>query len=887
MNRLNRRTLFRIGAASAIGLSQLPNRLLGDRVHGNDPRRGVCPINRAPDLVRRALSSKITGFPAAEPVFGGSFLPGNNQIQLISANGFNSFNSQIQTMAASGYRLVAMTATRVGTTTWYYGSLNQGTGNFILFRTSDQNAFQQTFTANQSGYALIDVAITWEQDTLYYTGYWLAVASPVNQMLAWDLTNWGTLSSQGWRLVRAEPFPELNPSGVPANDTSYCALYVPGTDGYVLWFDGVEQFPIDTTTKWAGISLVGLGYNVVDGGVVGCWRGSVTPSEFVWNQDWNTLQATAQKMAANGLVLGAVAAYPSAPDWDGYFATYFAPLVTGYSYAVAQNGQILASAGGLARGSNETQNPNLAFTSNTRINIGSVSKIITAVALEVMIRQYPGITLDTPFWPLIASQVPNPDPSVKVVTLRNLVTMLSGMIDGTLTGDFWPCLNTILSQPLIGTPGVTYLYTNSNFAILQGVIDQVTGHDYVAWVTQNVLVPAGVNTSILNATPDPQATATLAYSGPGDQRPGQYFGPSPFVAPGGWISTTTELVKFMAALRNTSLLPSSTISDMLVEGMGAWVPFYGNWGTYYQKGGDNVNGLTPAQATGAQIVRFTQGYDVALVSNGGPDFDFTSVCVGPFDSRGLLTTDSPPAISTVVGAATYLPKASPGAYCSIMGSGFTDQAASDWSSSISGPELPTTVGGISVVVNGHNAYVEYVSATQVNFLLPANAAVGIANVDLITPIGVMSTTLEIDAVAPGLFCYTLRGVLYPSAVFATSSPDNVVYVAATGSLVGSTSRPAIAGDIIELYATGCGLTNPAAPDGVVLTKAYPAVNLAGFAVAVAGKTASVLYAGLVGPGLWQVNVQIPTGLTGGDQPLVLSVNGATSQPNVMLTVQGG
>jgi uncharacterized protein (TIGR03437 family) len=181
--------------------------------------------------------------------------------------------------------------------------------------------------------------------------------------------------------------------------------------------------------------------------------------------------------------------------------------------------------------------------------------------------------------------------------------------------------------------------------------------------------------------------------------------------------------------------------------------------------------------------------------------------------------------------------------------------------------------------------VEYISAIQVNFLLPASAAVAIANVDLITPTGVMSTTLEIDAVAPGLFCYTLHGVLYPASVFASGS--GVVYVAAAGALPGYTSRPAAAGDIIELYATGCGLTNPVAPDGVVLTKAYPAANLAAFEISIAGKNASVLYAGLVGPGLWQVNVQIPAGLIGGDQPLVLSVNGATSQPNVMLTLQGG
>jgi uncharacterized protein (TIGR03437 family) len=240
----------------------------------------------------------------------------------------------------------------------------------------------------------------------------------------------------------------------------------------------------------------------------------------------------------------------------------------------------------------------------------------------------------------------------------------------------------------------------------------------------------------------------------------------------------------------------------------------------------------------------------------------------------------------VAGAATYLPKAAPAAYCSIVGAGFTDQPATDWGSSITGAFLPTSVEGISVNVNGKPVYVEYVSATQVNFLLPSSAAVGIADVDLITPIGVMSSTLEIDAVAPGLFCYALKGVLYPSAVFATGT--GVVYVAAAGAVPGYNSRPAAAGDIVELYATGCGLTNPAAPDGVVFTQPYyPAADLAAFQVTIAGKAASVLFAGLVSPGLWQVNVQIPSGLIGGDQPLVLSVNNVASQPNVMITLLGG
>ena len=211
----------------------------------------------------------------------------------------------------------------------------------------------------------------------------------------------------------------------------------------------------------------------------------------------------------------------------------------------------------------------------------------------------------------------------------------------------------------------------------------------------------------------------------------------------------------------------------------------------------------------------------------------------------------------------------------------------DWGHSIVDNKLPQTIEGINVFVDGAPVYVEYINPNQVNFLLPMNTRVGNTNLELITPsgVGVASTSIEIDAVAPGLFTYPLNGLLYPAAVFAT--PDgSVIYVAPAGALgPGYNSRPAVAGDLVELYATGCGQTSPAAPDGVVLSKVYNAADPSAFKVTIGGKPAVILFAGLVGPGLFQINIQVPAGLTGGDQVLVLSVNNVASQPNVKIAIQ--
>jgi len=187
-----------------------------------------------------------------------------------------------------------------------------------------------------------------------------------------------------------------------------------------------------------------------------------------------------------------------------------------------------------------------------------------------------------------------------------------------------------------------------------------------------------------------------------------------------------------------------------------------------------------------------------------------------------------------------------------------------------------------VEVAGQSAYINYAGPTQINFLLPSTVPVGMQSVILTMPQGGLQSAVQINPVAPGLFGYTLNGTAYPAALIAGTP----IVVAAVGALSGSTSRPATAGDFVELYGTGMGPTNPAAPDGVVFGTSYPAANLAAFTVTIGGIAATVTFAGLVGPGLYQLDIQIPTGLAGGDQPLVLTVGGISAQPNLMLTISG-
>jgi CubicO group peptidase (beta-lactamase class C family) len=133
------------------------------------------------------------------------------------------------------------------------------------------------------------------------------------------------------------------------------------------------------------------------------------------------------------------------------------------------------------------------------------------------------------------------------VTFKNLLEMKSGLVeDGTLwTSDLWSFLSTYLQQGLAGTPGVTEVYSNTNFTLMQAIIslpvDEATkGGDgiapYVKYVSEHVLKPMRIDTAVFNPTPDPAGTATLSYA-LSDDGPGVYWDTINCVGCGGWVAT--------------------------------------------------------------------------------------------------------------------------------------------------------------------------------------------------------------------------------------------------------------------------------------------------------------------------------------------------------------
>src|SRR5579871_538226 len=183
--------------------------------------------------------------------------------------------------------------------------------------------------------------------------------------------------------------------------------------------------------------------------------------------------------------------------------------------------------------------------------------------------------------------------------------------------------------------------------------------------------------------------------------------------------------------------------------------------------------------------------------------------------------------------------------------------------------LPTTLGGVSVNVGGINAPLFYGSSGQINAQVPFETPPSSQQqVVVLTPqAAAVPQAITVVPARPGMF-------LAPS----TAAPNQGAIVTPAGALVNA-SAPAVAGDVVLIYATGLG-----AVDQPVTTGAPPPTNpvpnaLSVPKVAIGGQSAAVQFAGLAPGfvGLYQINVQIPAGIKAGNTvPLVLTQNGVAA-----------
>lgn len=254
---------------------------------------------------------------------------------------------------------------------------------------------------------------------------------------------------------------------------------------------------------------------------------------------------------------------------------------------------------------------------------------------------------------------------------------------------------------------------------------------------------------------------------------------------------------------------------------------------------------------------------------------FSCVALHAADGHKQVPGPSYTAASIVNAASNQAGPIAPGSIATLYGTdlAFIKRALSG--DEMHGFQIPFILPGtgVGLFVNRSPASIYYVSPTQVNFLVPASLVPGPADIQL-TLDGRAGPAVRITLAqaAPALF--------QADATFAIATRVD-------GSLV-TKDAPAMAGDIIILYATGLGRVIPDWIDSEIAKSAAPLREMASFRVTLSGtivETGGVLYAG-VAPGfagLYQINLRLPASLPHNPE-IRIGFDGQMSPESIFLPV---
>jgi uncharacterized protein (TIGR03437 family) len=297
----------------------------------------------------------------------------------------------------------------------------------------------------------------------------------------------------------------------------------------------------------------------------------------------------------------------------------------------------------------------------------------------------------------------------------------------------------------------------------------------------------------------------------------------------------------------------------------------GSWSEFDSSGGcDSFNGWYPTfMSLGKKPAHLTTSGHVFYLwgcqTGGTPDpgrqfssrqFVITTAAAGPSLAAGSLAN-----------GATYVSGGLvPGSWAQVKGAGLSTVSRTWGTADFQGlgNALPTSLSGVSVMVNNTPAAVYFVDPGQVSFQVP-NGVTGTASVQ-VTVNGQASNTLTASAAvsAPAIFPVIVNGANYPAGVFLDGK-----YVG--DPAVNTAFRKAKPGDVIQLFATGLIST----PAGVLPTP----LSVNGVTVTIGSATVPASFAGLVAVGEFQINFTVPQ-ISDGVYPISITLNGVSSPAQI-------
>lgn len=281
--------------------------------------------------------------------------------------------------------------------------------------------------------------------------------------------------------------------------------------------------------------------------------------------------------------------------------------VPGISVSITRNGEpVFVRSYGYADRENEE-----LVSDQSLFRIASLSKPITSAGILKLIQDGKLTLADKVFGPegILADEFPAPaaDPNIGLITVYHLLTHTAGWSNSAgdpMLVEYAATAREIITEQLLHRaldhhPGLTNAYSNLGYSILGRVIEKVAGKTYQEYIQEDILQPAKVvGMRIAGDTEAEKAPKEVKYY---QQEHSPYaYNMTRMDSHGGWLSSTGDLMRFMALIDRNPAIPDLISSNLLQS-------------TYF--GGDTWTHYGSLPGTTAVLSRVNDEYSFVVLAN--------------------------------------------------------------------------------------------------------------------------------------------------------------------------------------------------------------------------------------------------------------------------------
>ena len=207
----------------------------------------------------------------------------------------------------------------------------------------------------------------------------------------------------------------------------------------------------------------------------------------------------------------------------------------------------------------------IAYTADTQVEMGSIGKSFTAVAV-LKLWDHGRLTLDDP----IGKFLPDVPADKAGVTIRQLLNHTAGFGPGRNDARLGRAAfeRAALAAPLLFAPGQRHAYSNIGFGLAADIVERVSGQAYEDFLIAEVLTPGGAtHTGYGRAYEDGKAergddgqTVIDTIWGPG----GPYWN---VIGGGGLMTTVDDMAAFRRAFLEGKIVSPAAVAEATTNGV--------------------------------------------------------------------------------------------------------------------------------------------------------------------------------------------------------------------------------------------------------------------------------------------------------------------------------